>query len=578
MSLETKIFDILGIEDNNREKSAHLIPQYKELANKFPKATIWLKGDEPYYDGLGVVVGESEDLVAVEKQNKDNPINESKTLRESLSSDGEEFSFDGFFFYPEIYTGAEENYEYGGDLEDTYELCIISLYDENTKEVGDDIGSIKFRVFFEENKTNPFSKIEDIYVDNLSIYAEYRNKGYGTRILKGLAKYFNHPITLNPDNSEAERLYKRIGKVNKDGWRTVDNVKTGGVFPEYIIEKKGNKTMVIENKKTKRLQSVREARKLKEKVDDNDWSKLKPLTEKEANLVIEQAVKSGTTIEDIQIHQEGKTTYLVVPIYEFDDDGYDSWIKFIRSTSIEHQYGHDSEWFVIPRGFKIKRSSAGKTIYKATVGFIIEIEIDGTKKKAYVGENSGEGVIYKDYKAFESSEGICYIPEYGFRNESEFDHQRYGDLENKLIGFEEDGYTRNMLEKIVEEHNKETGDTLSSESLFEILEWAFPESYLDDREIDDGLDESLGNKKIYNSSDYFSFSNPEGASIFETEYSQFDGEYYPEDCFEVILDESAIDLRLNDVITIDLKDYGTIQAKVLLIDPNSDNILVAVIN
>lgn len=65
-STDIEIFDILGIEEENRESSKHLISQYRELQKKFPQASIWLKGDVDIYVH-GKVVGETEDLSAVEK-------------------------------------------------------------------------------------------------------------------------------------------------------------------------------------------------------------------------------------------------------------------------------------------------------------------------------------------------------------------------------------------------------------------------------------------------------------------------------------------------------------------------------
>jgi len=62
-----EIFDILGIEEENRESSKHLISQYKELQNKFPQASIWLNGDVDVYV-KGKVLGKTADLSAVEER------------------------------------------------------------------------------------------------------------------------------------------------------------------------------------------------------------------------------------------------------------------------------------------------------------------------------------------------------------------------------------------------------------------------------------------------------------------------------------------------------------------------------
>lgn len=64
-----EIFDILGIEEDNRDKKPYLdlIPQYKKLESEHPTASIWLEDDEPYYDGLGHIIAKTRDLVAIEE-------------------------------------------------------------------------------------------------------------------------------------------------------------------------------------------------------------------------------------------------------------------------------------------------------------------------------------------------------------------------------------------------------------------------------------------------------------------------------------------------------------------------------
>lgn len=71
---DTFIFDVLGIEEEERAKSGHLIAQYKELEKKFPKASIWLKGDVNVYV-KGKVVGETADLSAVVEDIKESGPN-----------------------------------------------------------------------------------------------------------------------------------------------------------------------------------------------------------------------------------------------------------------------------------------------------------------------------------------------------------------------------------------------------------------------------------------------------------------------------------------------------------------------
>lgn len=69
-STDIEIFDILGIEEENRESSKHLISQYKELQKKFPQASIWLNGDVDVYV-KGKVLGKTADLSAVDETIKE---------------------------------------------------------------------------------------------------------------------------------------------------------------------------------------------------------------------------------------------------------------------------------------------------------------------------------------------------------------------------------------------------------------------------------------------------------------------------------------------------------------------------
>lgn len=61
---DREIFDILGIEEENREESRYLLAQFRKLCKKHSPSTIWLKGDY----AKGFVAGETEDLVALEER------------------------------------------------------------------------------------------------------------------------------------------------------------------------------------------------------------------------------------------------------------------------------------------------------------------------------------------------------------------------------------------------------------------------------------------------------------------------------------------------------------------------------
>lgn len=101
------------------------------------------------------------------------------------------------------------------------------------------------------------------------------------------------------------------------------------------------------------------------------------------------------------------------------------------------------------------------------------------------GENHGcfmnEGTIYKDRKAFETGEGICYIPEYGFNNENQNDSELFefwakekassGITNNPYITTT--GYTRQDLIDLC-------GSAILAQDMFDHLDWMCPETLWQD--------------------------------------------------------------------------------------------------
>ena len=65
---EKEIFDILGIEEENRENSKYLLAEYRWLESKdvCQGATIWLNGDFGSYV-KGIIVLRTEHLIAVKR-------------------------------------------------------------------------------------------------------------------------------------------------------------------------------------------------------------------------------------------------------------------------------------------------------------------------------------------------------------------------------------------------------------------------------------------------------------------------------------------------------------------------------
>lgn len=117
-------------------------------------------------------------------------------------------------------------------------------------------------------------------------------------------------------------------------------------------------------------------------------------------------------------------------------------------------------------------------IVKVDVGWRIETD----EKTYYVGEYCGSGVIYKDYDAFRTGNGVCYVPEYDFDN-SEQNAGELFEFEAKEAVSEDitdnpyittGGYTRKNFEEVVE------GTTVDAEDLFNNVDWQSPATLLDE--------------------------------------------------------------------------------------------------
>lgn len=93
-----------------------------------------------------------------------------------------------------------------------------------------------------------------------------------------------------------------------------------------------------------------------------------------------------------------------------------------------------------------------------------------------------DGVVYKDRNAFETGEGVCYIPEYGFDNADEnfgalFEFVAKESVASELEGnsyVATSGYTREDLEALCK------GTQYDAEDLFDHLDWMYPETLLDE--------------------------------------------------------------------------------------------------
>lgn len=75
---------------------------------------------------------------------------------------------------------------------------------------GTEIGTVHIDLFYDED-----GDVDTAYVADIVIYEGYRNRGYGTEILRTLSSEYGY-IYLCAENEDAERLYQRIGEEIED--------------------------------------------------------------------------------------------------------------------------------------------------------------------------------------------------------------------------------------------------------------------------------------------------------------------------------------------------------------------------
>lgn len=110
--------------------------------------------------------------------------------------------------------------------------------------------------------------------------------------------------------------------------------------------------------------------------------------------------------------------------------------------------------------------------------------IDDQGNITYFGEYVYQGVIYKDYDAYKSGNGVCYIDEYGFENEEQnmnelFEFAAKKGVASELVDnpyFAKKGYTRKDIIEVCE------GDEKEADFIFETIDWQSPESIYDEIE------------------------------------------------------------------------------------------------
>ena len=104
------------------------------------------------------------------------------------------------------------------------------------------------------------------------------------------------------------------------------------------------------------------------------------------------------------------------------------------------------------------------------------IVIDGVNyfSNEYFGDGLSNGYVYKNEQAFyENPDEVCYIPEYAFEDAEKIEH-------NGETYYLVNGYTRKSLEALIEGEVDEDNEPINIEYFFQKLEWAYPETYLNE--------------------------------------------------------------------------------------------------
>lgn len=99
-----------------------------------------------------------------------------------------------------------------------------------------------------------------------------------------------------------------------------------------------------------------------------------------------------------------------------------------------------------------------------------------------------DGVVYKDDKAFETGEGVCYIPEFGFENNNPFEFSAKALIAKEIEGntyVAIQGYTRQDFIELCD------GNEGLAKELYEHVDWQHPETLWDEWLEDEELQATL---------------------------------------------------------------------------------------
>lgn len=116
-----------------------------------------------------------------------------------------------------------------------------------------------------------------------------------------------------------------------------------------------------------------------------------------------------------------------------------------------------------------------KREYQQMAGKKVTINGDTFYSKDYFSfDGLSYGYIFKDERSFyDYPEMVCYVPEHAFDDAKEI-------VVNGETFYAVNGYTREDLEELIKDEIDEDGEPIDIEYFFNRLEWAYPETYLEE--------------------------------------------------------------------------------------------------
>ena len=95
---------------------------------------------------------------------------------------------------------------------------IEEVYEDIKYQCGEKIGYLQITKFFEgyeehgaDDEVDDDAELEFVYLSSIHLDEAYRNKGYGTKVLKDLAKHYGS-FYLIPENARCRHLCERLGE------------------------------------------------------------------------------------------------------------------------------------------------------------------------------------------------------------------------------------------------------------------------------------------------------------------------------------------------------------------------------